>query len=159
MNLKPSNTNQNKAKHSKSTLQASEEHSNVSSRKVQISSFKGVVPDPDTVERYEKLHPGAVDFFFDSAHSEQQHRHNIELKMIELEHLNLINESKEKKRGQLIAFAICLLFIALGFFGFYTGNAVEVKWIIGIALSSVVALFLGARWFFKQKNQPTDTQH
>lgn len=153
MNYKPSSTNQSKAKKSEVKLQPHNQANSSPQHKVQISSFKGAVPDPDTVERYQRIYPGAVEYFFSTATKEQDNRHTIAKEMIELEKLNLINEANEKRRGQNIAFLVCVLVVALSAYGFYTNNAAEVKWIMGGALATIVALFLGAKWFLKKNSK------
>jgi len=54
-------------------------------REIQIEHTEddNILPDIDDLERLEKIRPGTIDWFFERAANEQDHRHRKEMKSIE----------------------------------------------------------------------------
>jgi uncharacterized membrane protein len=102
--------------------------------------FSGPVPDPESLEKYELIHPGFADRLIKLAEEEQKNR-------LELNRLLVENEIQNQKRswdnyrlGQLfaiIAVSEVVLLCTVGFFLGYSNSARDIAVIVIVALAGV----------------------
>lgn len=77
-------------------------------QEVRTELYQGLVPHPDTIAKFEKLYPGAAQFFFEEVEKQTNHRISMETKVVES---NIQNE----KRGSWFAFIITMTALIGGF--------------------------------------------
>jgi uncharacterized membrane protein len=100
--------------------------------------YSGPLPHPQLLERYEKLLPGATERIFALTEREQQHAHEIQRGVLDLDK----EDRRLTRRGQAIAAFLATLIVICG-----TWVAIHVDpWagaaIIGIDLAAVVSAFI-----------------
>ena len=84
---------------------------------VQQALYTGPIPQPNHLEHYDKICPGAADRIISMAEKEQSHQHSVEKDAI-------AGEISERRLGQLLAFGIAFATIGVGA---YTGiNGAEI---------------------------------
>ncbi len=76
-------------------------------RHVQMEMFKGPIPSPEKMEKYEHLYPGAVKFFFETLKNQTNHRIELEKKVIG-------SNIKSERRGSWFGFIIAMTAIIGG---------------------------------------------
>lgn len=111
------------------------------SRELSIAIEDNIIPSPEDLKAYKELHPNAVDFFIDVARKEQEHRHEIERQIMEMEKMKVIEVGQKNKRdtnvnilGMTCATIIVLGLLALSGLMFYFG----ITWGGIITLASAV---------------------
>lgn len=77
------------------------------------SAYEGPIPPPDLVKQYEKIMPGAAEFFFDQVRQNAEHRRARETQAITSEIDDQRAERSERKRGQVFGFWLAALAIVL----------------------------------------------
>jgi uncharacterized membrane protein len=97
--------------------------------------YQGLIPHPDILKEFEKLHPGATKFFFSEIEKQTNHRISMENKAMD-------SNIRSEKRGSLFAFIITFSTIIGGFI--LTGFGFNVTGIItSIAgLATLVGIFI-----------------
>lgn len=80
------------------------------SRRVMVAEeWRGPIPDPDTLERYESLIPGSGERFFKIFENQVRHRQ-------QLENAEFDRESKRMDWGLVAAFSVVTMIIGAGAF-------------------------------------------
>lgn len=74
---------------------------------VRLEMYKGPMPTPEQIEKYEKLYSGAAKFFFKTVEKQVNHR-------IEMESHVIKSNSESEKRGSWFGFIIAMSAIAAG---------------------------------------------
>jgi len=92
------------------------QHSHQHSISGQVHGFESPLPHPEVIERYEKISPGTLDRLFELLKNEQENRHD---RIRE----GLNSEISRDSRAQWMGYSLVLLFILLGFYGIYMGQA------------------------------------
>lgn len=77
-------------------------------------SWSGPLPPPEFGERYEVIHPGAVDRLFTMAEKQSEHRQAMEKLSVEAQIKDLTAEREERRRGQYLGFGVAIAFIVAG---------------------------------------------
>lgn len=102
---------------------------------VQVSSFNGPIPHPETLKGYEEVLKGSADRIISMAEKEQQHRFDCENKIIS-------EETARVKRGQQFGcFLITLLIVASAVFA-YMGYPKITGTIVGITILGIGSIFV-----------------
>ncbi|MDH5637726.1 MAG: DUF2335 domain-containing protein [Nitrospinota bacterium] len=107
-------------------------HSHQHSISGQVHGFDSPFPHPEVVERYEKIHPGTFGTLLELTKNEQKNRHD---RIRE----GLNSEISRDSRAQWMGYSLVLLFILLGFFGIYMGQALYAIALIIFAAAQLVA--------------------
>ena len=97
-----------------------------------------ILPPPDELERYEKMHSGTAKIILDSYVAQTNHRMHLEKTVIE-------GDNKRANRGQLISALLAVLCIGSGGVLTYLGkDAVGLSLIFGSIGTLLVAFYGGA---------------
>lgn len=99
---------------------------------------EGPLPDPETLQGYEHIIPGAAQRILRMAESEQTHRHALDIQ-------HLQGAIERDKRGQWLGFAIALTCLCLAGFTAYWGYPDAAKVIGGGTVVSLAAVFVVGR--------------
>lgn len=78
----------------------------------------GPIPDPETLERYEKASPGSAAIIINGFKEQSEHRHR-------LESAHMGASIEKEKRGQWMAFIILLIAIISGSFLVWQGKSIS----------------------------------
>lgn len=101
-------------------------------------SYRGPVPPPEWMERYERIVPGSAKQMMDDAHAESLHRRQNETKEVDA---TIGNAS----RGQWMGFAIGMTGIlgglGMAFFGVSLGGGVALT-----GLAALTAVYVTGNW-------------
>ena len=81
---------------------------------MEASAYKGPVPAPEDLDKYEILLPGSADRLISMAERESAHRHEIEKKLVNASITDNDNEASYRTRGQIFAFIIALSAMGAG---------------------------------------------
>jgi len=101
--------------------------------------FQGPLPSPEILEKYNKLHPGAVERIFVMAETQTKHRQEIEIKTLDRDFIL-------QTRGQIFGFVTCLVTLLGGI----TLLALS-KSIVGMAtLVSSLGILIGSNIYTRQ---------
>jgi uncharacterized membrane protein len=100
--------------------------------------FSGPIPHPDILAGYEKIVPGAAERIIQMAESEQKHRHC-------LENTALQADISEAKRGQILAFSIGSVVVAIGAYTAINGAPLGGGLIGGVGVAGLVSAFILGR--------------
>lgn len=109
---------------------------------------QGPIPDPHTLERYEKISSGFAERIVSMAEGEQRHRHSCEKVALEQNVKNHQERNNEIARGQKFGLIIGLTAIAAGTYLAINGQQIAASFIGGGGVASLVAVFVYGR---KQK--------
>lgn len=80
--------------------------------------YRGPLPHPDILDRYEQIHPGTAERIIRQFEGEAQHRHAMEREILSAQIAHEQAEVGEIRRGQIFAFL-------LGAIGLLVGGAVS----------------------------------
>ncbi len=79
------------------------------------ASFRaGLIPDPITLEQYNRVLPNAADRIVSMAEKEQEHRHRMQEKLINAQVTDTKQERNERKLGQIFGWSIGVISIIAG---------------------------------------------
>ena len=67
-------------------------------------TFKGPIPDPNTLKKYEQTHPGAIEWILNASDEERRHRHKIEEFVTKSYFMDI-------RRGQQFAFGTVIFIV------------------------------------------------
>lgn len=97
----------------------------------QLKRHAGPLPSPETLYQYKEISPRAVDWIFDAATKEQEHRH-------------WINEEplRQSRHAQNIATGITVLVILIGAGLIYQGKSVQGLAAIMGPLAAILGIFI-----------------
>lgn len=102
---------------------------------VEVSSFEGIMPDPDTLEKLEKIVPGCGREWMDMAKSEVSHRHKSEDRITwTFKYTTIL--------GQILGFIANLVICAVGYFAIQEGHPTAGATIITGSAAAVIAAFI-----------------
>lgn len=105
---------------------------------VEVTSFEGIMPDPDTLEKLEKIIPGCGREWMDMAKSEVKHRHKSENRITwTFKYTTLISV--------ICGFIANLIICFVGFKAIEMGYPTAGATIITGSAASVVAAFIFRR--------------
>ncbi|GAG14515.1 unnamed protein product [marine sediment metagenome] len=104
-------------------------------RVMRAEYFQGPMPQPDDLEKYEKLYPGASRLLFTLLEKQADHRINLEKSVVAS---NIINE----KIGQRFAFIICVTVIIGGIALSILDKSITGFGSILSALGTIVTIFI-----------------
>jgi uncharacterized membrane protein len=107
-------------------------------QQLQIQQFSGPLPAPEVLAEYAKIYPGLEKVIVEMAQKQTAHR-------IEIEKTVILLREKQSGRGQVFAFILALLFIALSGFALYFGYPKVALTIVGFTITSVIALFITSK--------------
>ena len=100
--------------------------------------YSGPLPTSKEFSSYEQALPGAANRILAMAEKEVEHRQKNEVKIIE-------QSIKKSGRGQLFAFILAIISLAVVFFSIHKGEPLGAIVPAIIALSSLVAVFAGKK--------------
>jgi uncharacterized membrane protein len=129
---------------------------------VQQEFYKGPLPSPDTLKKYNDMLPDAADRIFKMAERSQVHRENIECQQMDIIKARVESESKKINKGQNYAFIIALTGIAGAITCAFIDQVTIGSVLGGSTVVTLAALFLSEKWRRKKdkkneavKNLPT----
>ncbi|PIR13015.1 hypothetical protein COV49_03565 [Candidatus Falkowbacteria bacterium CG11_big_fil_rev_8_21_14_0_20_39_10] len=99
------------------------------------SSFSGPIPPPQFLEQYDRVVPGAAKIIIDMAHSQTEHRQELEKKVIGSDILN-------SRLGLIFGFLIGMTGIISGVIIISKGQVFAGSFISGVTLVSLVGTFV-----------------
>lgn len=103
----------------------------------QQTVYSGPIPSPDVIERYDQIVPGAADRIVAMAEAEAHHRRGIEERNAEINHQAMSKTFAQQKLGQVLAFIITIIAIAMA--GYCA--TIGMQWAaVAIAVSSAVPI-------------------
>jgi len=97
----------------------------------QVKAHRGPLPSPEVLEKYKELSPRAIDWIFESATKEQNHRHWCDKEPL-----------RQSKRGQTFAFVLAVLVILVGSLLIYLDKSAEGLATILVPLASILGVFV-----------------
>lgn len=104
-----------------------------------FESYEGPTPHPDTLDRYEKLWPGAAELIFHEFEAQSQHRRQLEKRMV-------TGNERRATTGQWMAFIIAIAFLAAAVYLATTGHETLAAIVAGFDITGLVTVFaLGRR--------------
>lgn len=115
---------------------------------VELTSYESVLPDPDTLKKYEEVVPGAAREWMDIAKSEIQTRQTNEKRITWTFQVSTII-------GQVLAFFSVAIVCGCGLCFLKDGHPKEGAAIIVGSAASVITAFL-VRNYFRSKESKTD---
>ena len=102
---------------------------------VQGEIYRGPLPHPDHLAKYEDLYPGSAKKLIELLDDQSHHRMDLEKAVISS---NIFNE----RRGQIFAFIICMTAIIGGFAAiFFDKNVLGIGSVLG-SLAALVTVFI-----------------
>jgi uncharacterized membrane protein len=111
-------------------------------RSAEVTSFEGIIPDPETLSQLEAIVPGCTERWMKLAESEITARQKNEDRITSTFKISTI-------MSLLFAFITSLAVIAVGFYCVYKGEA---KWGAAI-ITGGVATVISAYWFRSRQQQ------
>lgn len=119
-------------------MELPEDKRNIILRQISIkeSSFSGPIPSPEVIKGYDSIVPGAADRVIIMAEKQQEHRMDMEMKIV-------TSEISLSKSGQIIGFTLVLFFgtiaLLLGLYGHdWLAGVVFTTTIIGVGIIFVL---------------------
>lgn|GEM_PF-6428448 len=109
---------------------------------VEASSFQSIIPDPETLERLEKICPGATHKWMELAETEIKSRQVNEGKVIS-------TFQNATLRGQVFAFLTAMVICGVGAYCIYMGSPTQAAAIISGSAAAVIIAFLTGKHFSK----------
>lgn len=101
---------------------------------VQINSFEGLMPDPETLRAYEELHPGCTKIWMELTQSEITSRQKNEREIVS-------TYRSSSLLGQILGFISSVLVIVTGAYAISLGHDVAGATIITGSAASVIAAY------------------
>jgi len=113
------------------------------------TEFRGPLPPPELLQRYEEIHPGTAERIIQQFERETQHRHAIEHKVVDAQIHNQQDEALMSRRGQMFAFFIGIVGLVSSALCIGTASIPAQAWagggIGGISLATLAGAFLYGR--------------
>ncbi|MBS0955906.1 DUF2335 domain-containing protein [Lactiplantibacillus plantarum] len=100
-----------------------------------LEMHSGPIPDPKTLEGYEKLYPGAAKSIIDNGVEEGKHRRSMEKEIVDA-------TKKDRKRRDWMAFALGILGMLTGAFLIHVDHYITGSIFSGASLLGLVGMFL-----------------
>lgn len=108
------------------------------------------LPSPQELEAYKNINPNIVNFLLETAVKEQEHRHNMDAKKLE------VIESSDKRVNRInilgMTFAFCSLVVMMSVAAFmlYLNHPWFASFFSGVSLITVLSIFINGN---KDKNK------
>ncbi len=111
------------------------------------AEYRGPLPPPDMLERYEQIHHGTAERIIKRFEQEAEHRHTLERRIVEAQIDRDKSDVAEIQRGQLYAFVLGALGLLVGgavaLFsktdaGAYAGAAIGGVTLVGLVTAFIV---------------------
>lgn len=118
--------------------------------------YQGPVPHPKILKEYEEILPGSAERMLSMAEKEQNHRHQMEIKEINIDQNYQSGETKREQRGQYLAAFIALFSLSLSYFLALNEHAVLAGIIGGTTVVGLVSAFLIGRKQLDEEEKPSD---
>ena len=112
--------------------------------------WRGPIPDPDTLERYESLIPGSGERFFKIFENQVRHRQ-------QLENAEFDRESKRMDWGLVAAFSVVTMIIGAGAFLIVAGHDWAGACLIGVNIVGLAAVFISGSPLRRARGTTEDT--
>ena len=116
---------------------------------IKKESFRGPIPHPEILQRYEAILPGSAERILQMAEKEQAHRFELDDGQLECSKIVINNTAADSKRGQWFALIISVLFLAGSVFLAYYGHETIAGILGGGTLLGIVTAFIAGK---KNKN-------
>ena len=116
----------------------------------EIVAFRGPLPPPEVLQRYEEICPGSAQMIMRNFDEQGQHRRKIEERVI-------TDKGAAAKRGQWMGFVVVLTAIAVGAVFIWNGKPTEGLATIITAVGGIASVFVVGRAFeyFERKRKET----
>ena len=114
----------------------------------------GPLPSPDQLAKYEAQHPGITERIIRLTESEQEHRHKSEQLLLEALSSDASSHRKCERRGDWMAFTVCILCFALGVFFFLKDST----WLAGMCIGAPIVSAASNFIYRKKVNSLVGTQ-
>lgn len=105
---------------------------------MEVSQWRGPLPHPDALARYNNAYPGCARDIVEMAQSQARHRQSLEMTVVEA-------DSRLRHRGQNFGFVIAMTVIVGGFALIGIDKSVAGFGAVLVGLASLVGLFLYSR--------------
>jgi len=102
---------------------------------IQKRSHSGPLPDPETLEDYDRLIPKSAERIMQMAEKQLDHRHALESKVIP-------SQLKQSRAGQWFGFVLGVIGLGCGTFLAYSGQPYVGGLIAGTTVVSLVSVFV-----------------
>lgn len=104
--------------------------------------YQGVIPDPESLEHYEKIKPGFADRLIAMAEDEGQHRRGMDAAFL---------KASKNSFGWTIFGALLsvTMICSLCGYAFYLGHAKEGAWVAGTVMVALASTFLASKLLSK----------
>jgi len=113
------------------------------------AEFRGPLPPPDMLQRYEEIHPGTAERVLQQFERETQHRHAIEQKVIDAQLEAQLAEIPAFRLGQVFAFLIAVVGLLSAAYCVSKAPTAGHAWagagIAGISLATLAGVFIYGR--------------
>jgi uncharacterized membrane protein len=109
------------------------------------TSWSGPLPPPAELRQYEQMHPGLAERLVVVFEEQMAQRHRLEFRVLDDEAVKVQCEFAERRRGQYLAFAICLAAIIGGTWAAIAGREAAGSIIGGTGLAGLAAAFIYGR--------------
>lgn len=113
------------------------------------AEFRGPLPPPDVLQRYEEIHPGTAERILQQFERETQHRHIMEQKVVDAQLETQRAEIPAFQRGQVFGLVIALSGISAGTLCVILAPTAGHAWagagIAGGSLATLVGVFIYGR--------------
>ena len=123
----------------------------VSSRR----QFIGPVPPPEILKSYEENIPGSAERLIRMAEKEQDHRHEMQKKLVDGQLNNTKRFYDERKRGQIFGLTIGLIGIISGSILAFNDKQIAGSFIGTAGIGGIVSVFVIGRGKSKDENNQT----
>ena len=104
--------------------------------------WRGPLPPPEVVQRYEDMVPGAADRLLTLTEKQQAHSHNIEEKVINIHQTVVGGDSRRSDIGLWLGFVVAVLGILCGTYLGLRGHEWLGAVIAGVPLTYLVGAFI-----------------
>ena len=111
----------------------------------QASFRTGPIPDPITLEQYNRVLPNAADRIVSMAEKEQEHRHRMQEKLINAQVPDTKQERNERKLGQIFGWSIGVISIIAGTITVNLGSPIAGGFIGSAGVAGLVSVFVLGR--------------
>jgi len=98
------------------------------------SSFSGPIPPAQMLEEYGRIIPNGADRIMKMAEDQSGHRQRLETAAI-------ASQNRQSERGQIFAFILAIVLIAVGLFAFLTDHDGVAMTIFGSTIVGLVTVF------------------
>lgn len=103
-----------------------------------LEEFSGPIPPPSLLREYDQLIDGGAERIFGAFEAQTKHRQTIESQVI-------TGNEKRATRGQVMAYSLALLILALGSVMIFNGHGWEGTTLISIDLVGLVSVFVTSK--------------